>query len=445
MNRIAGVQGVVEKIKRRLPKSKFARNVVVLAGGTALAQGLLLLASPILSRLYKPESFGVLAVFTAMLSILVVISSLRYELAILLPEEEETAANVFALSVLVVFGMTLLIGTAVFLFGDTLLLSLKAEKMLPYLFLLPVSFLGLGLYQSLNYWAIRYKRFASISRTKFSQSFGMVCTQILAGLFIKGPAGLLYGDVVGRVSGSGTLALLSWRHDRHILRKISLSGVGKAACRYYRFPLFSSWSGLLNSGGLQLPALILASFYGPQVLGWFALGQRVIGVPMTMIGQSVAQVYTGESSRLARQNPEQLLRLFYQTAKKLFFIGLLPSLLLGIAGPQLFALVFGGIWYEAGRYIQILSFMYLIQFVVFPLSQTLDIIECQHVHLIWQLGRIVLIIAALVSAAWWKAPPALAIGLYGGVMAVGYVILFFLSAMSIRKLCGTDKTAKDVA
>ena len=70
----------------------FARNVAVLAGGTALGQGLAVLASPLLTRLYTPSGFGVLAAYTSIFSILLVVVALRYELAIPLPEDDETRA-----------------------------------------------------------------------------------------------------------------------------------------------------------------------------------------------------------------------------------------------------------------------------------------------------------------------------------------------------------------
>ncbi|MGQ9623675.1 MAG: lipopolysaccharide biosynthesis protein, partial [Candidatus Caldatribacteriaceae bacterium] len=89
-----------------LPRGRFGRSVLLLAGGTALGQAVTVLVSPILTRLYSPEDFGVFGVYASLLGIVAVIASLRYEYAIPLPEEDETAANILALCFGVLLGMT---------------------------------------------------------------------------------------------------------------------------------------------------------------------------------------------------------------------------------------------------------------------------------------------------------------------------------------------------
>lgn len=140
---------------------------------------------------------------------------------------------------------------------------------------------------------MRKHAFSQIAQTTLGQSIGMMLTQIGLGLSGLDPVGLLLGDAVGRVSGSGALATSVWRRDGVLLKRVSTSSLRRVAVRYRKFPLFSSGSGLLNSAGLQLPSFLLAEFYSPQVAGWFSLGQRVIGTPMALVGQAVAQVYGG--------------------------------------------------------------------------------------------------------------------------------------------------------
>ena len=56
------IQRVKTHLRRLLPKNAFARGVSVLVGGTAGAQLLTILAAPLLTRLYGPEDFGLVAV-----------------------------------------------------------------------------------------------------------------------------------------------------------------------------------------------------------------------------------------------------------------------------------------------------------------------------------------------------------------------------------------------
>lgn len=425
--------GVIGKCKRLLPKQGFARNVMVLAGGTAFAQGLLVLASPILTRLYSPEDFGTLAAYVSILSILAVVVSWRYELAIPLPEDEVDAANLMVLSLVILFVMSIFTGIAVWLAGDMIVQRLKVSAIKPYLWFLPVSLFGVGLYKILSYWAVRNKAFSRISRTKVNQSLGQVATQLIIGFMHSGPLGLLLGDVIGRISGSGTLARQVVREDKKALIEVSLPGMHKVANTYRKFPLLSSGSALINSAGLQAPPLLFAAFYGPQIAGWFVLGQKVISIPMILVGQAVAQVYVGEISRLVQNNPSEMHRLFLYTAKKLLYIGVIPTAILALFGSGLFSLVFGESWRQAGGYTQLLSLMLLVQLITVPLSQTLNVLEKQTWQLAWDIFRLVIVVSGILVPYKLGWSPSDAVLLYGLGMLFTYGMLLVISHYAIIK------------
>jgi O-antigen/teichoic acid export membrane protein len=421
---------------RVFPKGGFARNVAVLAGGTALGQAVVVLASPILTRLYTPEDFGALAVYASILLVLVVVASFRYELAIPLPGDDNTAGHLLLLALAIVVGLSLLSGLGIWLLGARIVSWVNTPNLERYLWLLPMSLLGAGIYQALSYWAIRMRAFRQIALTKLNQGLGMVLTQIGVGLLQGGPMGLVLGDVVGRVCGSGTLAALALRSERRLPNRIEWRNLSKAAFRYRRFPLISSGGSLLNTMGLNLPPLLLAVLYGPQVAGWFALGQRVLGVPMALVGQAVAKVYLGEISRLKREDPTALRPLFRQTALRLFLLGAPLIVILVLGGPWIFAWVFGEGWRQSGVYLQILGAMFLAQFVVVPLSQTLNVLERQDLQLAWDAGRLVLTVGVLVAASFLQFSDVQAVGLYGVAMLLAYVALFALSDRTlVRTFC----------
>ena len=422
----------INKLYKFIPDSKFFQNVLILVGGTASAQGIVILVSPILTRLYNPEDFGLLAAYISILSILSVVASLRYNIAIPLPEDDETAVNLVYLSMFIVAVLCLFLLITVLFFEELILNFLKIPDMGNYLWILPISFLGVGLYQLLNYWAIRQKLFKEIAKTKLMQSLSQVGIQLTAGAISLGPLGLLIGDSAGRISGSGRLLSLFLKHNKKFFSNISISSMSNAAYRYRKFPLLSSGSAFLNSAGLQLAPLLLVAMYNPQVAGWFALGQRVVGAPMSLIGTSVAQVYFGEASRLASVDQEKLRQLFYRTAKRLFLIGVIPIVTVSVGGPWIFGLVFGQDWLEAGKYIQVLGIMFLVQFIVVPLSQTLNILERQDWQLAWDLGRFLLVICAFMIANMLKLSGLQAIILYGFVITIAYVGLFALSSIAVK-------------
>ncbi len=396
----------------------------MLAGGTALAQAIGVLSAPVLSRLYTPDDFGVLGVYTSLFSILLAVNSLRYEFAISLPKDDEDAVNLLALTLALVAGTTIVFAIALGLLADQIVSWTNAPALRPYLWLLPLGLLGAGFYEALNYWTIRRQQYPRIARTRFTQSIAGSLTPVLLGLLRPGAGGLLIGHVISQGVGSSTLARHAWRDDRTALRRVTLRGMGRMARRYYRFPLLSTGSSLLNSLGLNLPRLLLSLFYGTSVTGWFLFGQRIIALPMALVGASVGQVFLGTIAQLKNDAPERLKPFYLKTARRLLLLGLVPSAFLMLTGAPLFAWVFGPEWETAGLYAQILAPMFLVQFVVSSLSQIMIVLERQSVQLVWDFARLVLTVGLLWLASRYDS--TLAVLLYSAGMTIAYLVLFGL-------------------
>lgn len=420
------MNAALARLKALLPKSSFARNVAVLAGGTAAGQAIVVLASPILTRLYTPEDFGVLAVYSSLLGILSTVAALRYELAIPLPEKDEDAAALVRLSLVIVIGMSLLVGFGVWNCIDIIL---KLFSIGSYIWLLPFGLFTVGMYQVFNYWAIRKCLFNHISRTKFNQSLAMISTQLILGLLIKNPFGLIIGNILGGTVGASTLS----SSYRKIELKPSFFKIKHVAKKYIRFPLISSFSSLLNSGALQLPSLLIAWLYGSTAAGWFALVQKVMGLPMTLIGQAVAQVYFGEASHLMRiKDFHSLSKLYIKLTYRLLLITLFPALIIGLGGREIFGLIFGIQWETAGSYAQILVLMFVFQLISAPLSQTMNILNRQHWQLLWDGGRFTGIITTFLLAKTLKLTMYLTIVIYSSTMLAMYFLLWYLGLIALR-------------
>lgn len=417
-------------------KSTFTKNIAILAGGTASAQILTLLVSPLLTRLYTPTDFGVLAVYASLLGMVSVVASLKYELAMPLSKDEATATNLLALCLGLVFSVSAVTASVIGIVGSRLTAWVHTPQLEPYLWLIPVGVVSIGLYQALNYWAIYARIFGVIAYTKFAQSLSQNLSQVGLGLIGVAPLGLLVGQVLGQAAGIFSLARAAWRQNQHSTKSIRLSALADVAQRYRRFPVFSSGSAFLNTAGLQLPALLLAALYEPQVAGWFALSERVVRLPLTFIGQSVAQVYLGEASKLALEDPQALQSLFRRTARTLFLVGLVPLGFIALVAPWLFRLVFGETWSMAGTFVQVLSLMFLVRFAVTPLSQTLNILERQDLQLVWDACRVVLVCAAFYTSHLMQRSALQAIILYGSAMVVAYIALYFLSRRALKRFIG---------
>lgn len=409
-----------------LPGGGFGRSVVTLASGTAIAQLLLVLAVPVLARLYTPADYGALAVYSSTLAVLGVLASLRYESAIPLPQDDEAAGSLLVLALGILAVVTALVVLLILLAGDAFVSLVNVPALRPYLWLLPVGFVGAGTYQALSYWAIRRREFRHLARTKLSQGAGQVAAQIAFGLGGAGALGLLVGDVIGRVAGAGGLALAAVR--ARPAAHVTPAGLRAVASRYRRFPLLTTWSGLCNIGSLQLPSIVFAAAFGAAAAGLYALSYKMLVLPTMLVAQAVGQVFLSRAAALASE-PEGLRRLTERTALGLFAAGLPAFGALALAGPQLFAILLGSRWEESGRYAQVLAPWFALWLVSNPLSGLLSVREWQGSALAFSGFELVLRLGALFVGA-DRGSPMLAVTLLSasGIVIAAASIARFLHA-----------------
>lgn len=407
------------------PGHSFGRRVLLLAGGTAIGQALVIGASPLLTRIYTPEDFGLLGAYVAVLSLFVAVASLRYHLAIPLPAEERDGFALLLVSLACVAVVSLLLFLVLSLFAAHVLSLLGAADLINHSWILAFGVLGAGSYQALTYWAIRRQAFRPLAATKITQGVVLTISQIGLGLLTAGPFGLLLGDALGRSAGTGVLARLSFKGAMSRART-NWTNIRALLVRYRRFPTYSTLSALLNTGGLQLPAILILSFYGPQVAGWYALTMRVLGIPMSLIGTSASHVFTSSIAEKARLGQSSA-SFYARTALRLLLIGLPIAALIAVLGPQAFAFVFSSEWSQAGTYARILAPMFLVQFVASPLSQTINVLERQDIQFAWDAGRLVLVVGSLLLANGLGWSPTTAIGAMSSALALAYIALVLIS------------------
>jgi O-antigen/teichoic acid export membrane protein len=365
---------------------------------------------------------------------LLAVASLRYEAAIPIPAGEEEAADLLSLSLLVAVAVASMVGVLCWAAGRPLTRLLRVPELHPYLWLVPAGVLAAGMYQALSSWAVRARAYPVLARTRLAQGAGQVGVQLALGFAGVGPVGLLAGDVVGRAGGTGTLASATLPGRAAVLRGTTLARLRAVAVRYRRFPQLSSPAALLNALGLQLPTLLFVALYGPSVAGWMALGQRVVGVPMRVVGQALAQVYLGEAARIIREEPARLPVLFNRLARRLAWAGAIPIAAIGLAGPTVFPWFFGEEWREAGWYVLLLAPTVWAQFVVSPLSQTVVLAERQGAQLAVDVLRTVAVVAGVIVPWTMGTSARVAVAVYAGSMMVIYVASFILYRSVVREV-----------
>lgn len=412
-----------------------------MAGAAVLGQLLMLAATPLLTQLYEPAHFGIFAVFSASMGLILVISSLRYEFAIPLMRNDRSARRMLT-SVLTINALTAGVAMVVILiWRDNFARLLNTPGVANYLLLIPLGLLGAGSYRALNLLALRKNHFNVIAQTKLTQSVTMVAIQVIAGLTGLGTIGLIVGHILGFTAGVMRLArdaglrlgaLLTtrgeWRRGAVLLRG------------HLRFPKFDVPAALVNFLGVQLPNLVLAAIFGPAVAGIYFLAERVLTVPMSIVSQAISQaVLAGARQTLAEG---RLLRQTLLIALGLAVAVAIPALVVMVAGEHLFSWIFDESWRRAGVYAAWLVPGFCIQFIYSSISTTLTATKGQKLNLVIHSSLLALKVLALWLGYQAGDPLKTIIGLsianfVGGLLAIGVVLAHIARAGPRR---GTEQT-----
>ncbi len=424
-----------KSLGRFVARGSVTRNITLIAGGTIIGQAATLVVLPLLTRLYTPADFGAMAIFLALLVPLNAVASLRYEMAIPLPEDERDAQHLLVLALSMVVVLSVLLSLLLFFFAPVLLERVNGLALLGYLWLLPITFLGGGSYHALSHYAIRVQAFRTIAITKISQGAGQGFTQAALGLAGIGLSGLLLGLVVRFWGGMVALVRLVMSDVRQQTWQLRWLDVRRVAATYKRFPMFSSGGTFLQMLSMHLPSLLLATVYGVQVAGWFSLGQRVLEAPINLLAKSAAQVYFGAASKIKRDKPEAL-RAFYQKMLLRQTALSLPLMLLAmLPAPWLFPWLFGEAWQVAGYYVQSLALMFFLQFLAQTVAvETLTLVDKQDWFLFSEIAKTVCVLAVFALAWYVSLPARVTVLAYGLLMSAIYALYLLVAWQQTGKV-----------
>jgi O-antigen/teichoic acid export membrane protein len=257
--------------KKWLPHGSFLRNVGILTGGTLFAQGIMVMAMPLLTRLYTPDDFGLLAVYASLLSIFSVVACLRYNIAIPIPHNDVDGFALLIISLVAAAIVSLFVALPI-VFAPSASASLIGQpEMGPHLWMLPVGVFLAGSYDALQHWAFRKKRFWSVTFTRITRATAGTGVQVGIGAVAPSPFGLLFGHMLFSGLGLIGLGMDLIRKDRGCLRSISLRVSIANAKEQYRFPAFSVPEALMNTMSAELPIILIAAIALGEEAGFLML------------------------------------------------------------------------------------------------------------------------------------------------------------------------------
>ena len=387
--------GLLQRLRMLLAGS-FVRSVGVLVGGFAFSQLIMALSLPIVTRLYMPEEFSVLALFTAIVSIFSVAACLRFDIAVAIPAGEFEAANVLALALFFAALTSLVLSVPILVMPEAIAAALRRPVVEPYLWLLPVAIFFAASYSALQFWAVRRKAFRAVAITRVAQAGAAAGTQIGLGFATSGPLGLLLALTLN--SGAGSIALLGCfvSKDWKLAGQVSLARMRSAFREHVRFPKFSALEAICNSASIFLPVVLIAAYAPAAQAGFVILAMQVMQAPMSLIGNAVAQVYMSQAP--AEHRAGNMGTFTVRILGGLMRTGVGPLLFAGIVAAPAFAIIFGPEWREAGLLVAWMTPWFITQFLASPVSMSLHVTGNQKAALALQVLGLVLRVGAVLAA-----------------------------------------------
>lgn len=423
---------LVKKIQAFFRKP-FVRNVTIVASGTAAAQVITMAFSPLITRIYGPEAFGLLGIFQSLVAILAPIAALAYPIAIVLPKEDSEAKGLVKLSFLVSAAIFCAVVVVMLTGGEKLLALLDSEAIAPYVMLIPLSMVFAAYMQIGQQWLIRKKQFAVTARVVVLQSFLLNSAKTVIGWV--NPVGAVL--IVLATLGQGFHAAMLWvgikksgtLTENTALKEPSEIPLKKLAKQYYDFPLYRTPQMFINAISQSLPVLMLASFFGPSSAGFYTICRTVLGMPSRLVGQAVGDVFYPRVTEASHRG-EDVSRLILKATLALAAVGFLPFAVVVAFGPQLFSFVFGAEWVRAGEYARWMALWMFMGFINRPSVAAIATLSIQGFFLIFEFLSIGSRIIALAVGFLFFKNDVIAVALFA---LVGMLLnLFLISATLFR-------------
>jgi O-antigen/teichoic acid export membrane protein len=369
-------------------------NVIRLAGGSAIGQALVLLSTPLITRIYSPTEMGVFGLFMVFVSFASVGVAFRYDLAIVV------ARNKFEADVLLITSIA--IATPFVVLASAVLYGMIHFSVLGYAALpvwsVPVMLLTLlatGIFTSLRFWFVGRQRFGEIGLSLISQGAGRATIPILLGLVSAGWTGLLAGEVLGRMLGIARLAHGAWAEVQKTLAVLRAKHSSQVLRYYWKYPAIFLPSSMIDALATSLPLPIISSLFGISAAGEYFLVYRLASAPAALISAGVADVFHAKLIDAARTNRPLVHLLMKDAIRKLLVTSFAIYLPIALASPFLFVFVFGQSWEQAGTLMAIQSLASITGLVVSPLSRALTISKYPEVKFVPDIVRLIIPNASL--------------------------------------------------
>jgi O-antigen/teichoic acid export membrane protein len=360
---------------KSLPQNDFFYNVIKISASTILSAITIAIALPIITLIFSADELGKYQLLISVITLFGVVSCFKYEMAIVLPKEDSVAGKVYNLCL---YALLIFCTVLAFVLYSTNGLPLKwinAENLIVSYWLIPTGVLFFGFFEIIKYGLLRKKLFNEFSKARLYQVLFTQLLMIIFGYLNPTLLSLFFAFVFGQIISSALFikkSIISIKKNQNIK-------ILEIAQRFKKFPTFNTPMVFSNTLSNELPVFFLATYFSSEQLGYYMLANRLIIIPMNLIGTAINKVYFQKASEYFNNDKKLILPLYINTTKKLIAFGLIPLTVLLLLSPTIVSFVFGNEWADAGLMMQILSIGAFFKFITSPIGTSFTIINKQNI------------------------------------------------------------------
>lgn len=415
---------------QRLLSSKLARNVLAVAGGAAMGQAVIFAFSPLITRIYSPEAFGLQGVFLSLISIFSPVIALRYPMAIVLAQDEVEVQDLSRLSLTIAFLASTAFGLLLLVFRQPVAAFLGADRMGAMIYLLPIALFCVALQDVADYKAARIGTFRLVAVVTVVQSLLTNSARVIGGLLAPVAVTLM---VITSAAPAIQTILLVWGNRGQLKSKaaVNYARIGEVAKLHRDFPVYRAPTDMLNAASQTVPVILLAALFSPTAAGFYVLARSVLNLPSNIIGSAIGNVFYARFANLTRTN-SPVTPILKQTTIALLLLS--PAIIaISYFSPIVFSLLFGQSWHEAGKYAQWMSIWIGISIANTPAIRLAAVIGRQNFLLFANIIALAVKSFSVLLISWNDGSPLEAVALFSIASAgSNVVIIAFIFMFSIR-------------
>ena len=359
-----------------------ARHFATLLSGRLISQMILIVSTPILTRLFAPEDFGVITLVGSLTQIPAILLMGRLDQALPQSRTDKEAGHLFTLSLGIAICIVFLCLCIAIFTGPWLSHRYQQPLLTPLLLTAIILLCPQALSQLGKQWAAYRERHAITASADVVFTVARRGTPIPLYFMCGGtPWALLTGQALGVCASACLFMSKLWGDIRHHL-STDLQGLRTTLRTYLSFSLYLSGASLFDLLAWSLLSVIIGDLFGVAAIGWFGQAHALLLLPTSLLNQAASNVFYPRLAK-ARSNPAELRALLKRMMNLSLDLCLYPFMALLPLAPSLWELLLGDAFKTSGDIAQVLIPMVILNVIVSPVTVIVNVLHLQR-PFFWQ-------------------------------------------------------------